>query len=213
MTEPNPPSFLDGLDGGSGMPEPPPQEFSRRTIALMAGGGLAVVAVAGLLFAALSTGGDDPPNRPAVIGATPAPVVPVGPDAAASSAAPSATLPTSAARPSASRTSARPSASAPTPTGPPRVVSVTVSADPASFSNCLGVLTTKITVRMELSGPGASVRYTINDAMTVRRTATGTSFSETTQILVAPTPGEHRVRVAVSQPSAAGAETTVRVSC
>ncbi|MFD0585636.1 hypothetical protein [Dactylosporangium darangshiense] len=49
--------------------------------------------------------------------------------------------------------------------------------------------------------------------MTVRRTATGTSFSETTKVYVTPNRGEHQVRIAVQAPSAATAQTIVDVDC
>ncbi|GAA4251446.1 hypothetical protein GCM10022255_044120 [Dactylosporangium darangshiense] len=66
---------------------------------------------------------------------------------------------------------------------------------------------------MTLSGPGLTVRYSINETMTVRRTATGTSFSETTKVYVTPNRGEHQVRIAVQAPSAATAQTIVDVDC
>ena len=212
MSEPNPDrrGVGFGFSAPSTFPEPPPEGFSRRSIALLAGGGLAIVAIAILLVAALSSG-DLAPRRPAAAPETQAPVIPVSTDSP-TTAAPSVTRSSASPRPTASKTSARPSGS-PSPTGGGRVLSVTVTADPAEFTTCRGTLSTRLTVRMTLSQPGLSVRYTINETMTMRATATGTSFSETTKVTVSPRVGEHQVRIAVSAPSAASAQTIVDVDC
>ncbi|MGI5237418.1 hypothetical protein [Dactylosporangium sp. CA-139066] len=199
-----------GFGGAPAFPEPPSEGISRRSIALLAAGGLAIIAIAALLVAALSTG-DAAPRRNAAGPETPAPVIPVSTDSP-TMGAPSASPSSASPRPSVSKTSARPSPS-PSADGGARVLSVSVTADPAQFDSCRGTLTTRLTVRMTLSQPGLPVRYTINESMTVRRTASGTSFSETTKVYVAASRGEHQVRIAVSAPSAATATTTVAVDC
>ncbi|MFI5912876.1 hypothetical protein [Dactylosporangium sp. NPDC051541] len=210
MTGPG--SEEDGLPGEpDGFPAPPPEGLSRRTAWLLAGGALVIVLSVGTALAALTTG-DDPRPRPPAARNTPQPVVPEDPDTTI--APPATVLRTSAsARPSASRSSARPSSAPPTTPGPPRVVSVTVSADPDEFPSCRGSMNTRITVKLTLSEPGLAVRYTINEATTVRDTASGTTFTKTTQANVSPVRGQHQVRIAVTQPSAASAATTILVDC
>jgi hypothetical protein len=211
MTGPG--SAEDGLTGGpDGFPAPPPDGLSRRAVWLLAGGGLAVVLAVGIALVGLNTGDDARPRPTVAVRDTPQPVVPEDP---ATMLGPPATAlrSTASERPSPSRTSARPSSAAPTTPGAPRVLSVSVSADPDRFTSCRGALVTRITVRMTLSQPGLSVRYTINETATVRRTASDTSFTETTQASVSAVRGEHQVRIAVSQPSTAGATTTIEVDC
>ncbi|MEU7868663.1 hypothetical protein [Dactylosporangium sp. NPDC049140] len=211
MTEP-PGSAEDGLSGvPDGFPAPPAEGLSRRGVVLLAGGGIAVVLAVGIALVALATGDGPRPRPPAAVHDTPQPVVPedsvtLGPPATAQRT-------TVSERPSATRSSARPTSAAPTTPSGPRVVTVSVSADPGSFTACRGTLVTKITVRMTLSQPGLPVRYTINESTTVRRTASGTSFSETTQATVGRTDGVHQVRIAVTEPSTASATTTIEVDC
>jgi hypothetical protein len=213
MTE-EPGSAEDGLTGGpDGFPALPPEGLTRRGMIFLAGAGLTVVLIVGVALAALTTGGDDERARsPTVVRDTPLPVVPEDPVTTLGPPA-TAVRTTATAQPSASRTSARPSSPPPTTPGPPRVLSVSVTADPDEFASCRGTLTTRITVRMTLSRPGLAVRYTINEALTVHETATGTSFTYTTQATVAENRGEHQVRIAVSQPSTASATTVILVDC
>jgi hypothetical protein len=181
-------------------------------MALLAGAGLAVVLIVGVALAVLSTGGDERPRPPTAVRDTPLPVVPEDPVTTLGPPA-TAVRTTATAQPSASRTSARPSSPPPTTPGPPRVLSVSVTADPDEFASCRGTLTTRITVRMTLSRPGLTVRYTINETLSVHDTATGTTFTGTTQATVAENRGEHQVRIAVSQPSTASATTVILVDC
>ncbi|WP_432828946.1 hypothetical protein [Dactylosporangium sp. CA-092794] len=205
--------LFGGDDERPGLPEPPPDGPGPRTLALLVGGGVALIAIVGLVVAALNTGGgSDPGDRPVAARATPAPVVPES-SASPTPVRPSAIRSSASVRPSASKTSARPSSPVPSTPSGPRVVSVTVAADPAAFSTCRGTLTARLTVRMVLSQPGLPVRYTINETLAVRKTATDTTFTETTRVTVNPTTGQHQVRIAVSSPSAATAQTSIEVDC
>ncbi|WP_432976130.1 hypothetical protein [Dactylosporangium sp. CA-233914] len=181
-------------------------------MALLAGGGLAIVLVVGIAFVALSTGGGDRSTRPAAVPNTPQPVVPEETVATLVPPATAVLRTTASARPSATKTATAKPSGSPSNTGP-RVLTVSVTADPDQFTSCRGMMLTRITVRMTLSQPGLPVRYTINESTTVRRTASGTSFSETTQATVGSSRGEHEVRIAVSQPSPASATTSIEVDC
>ncbi|WP_433608806.1 hypothetical protein ACQP2P_36535 [Dactylosporangium sp. CA-139114] len=192
-----------------GFPAPPPEGLSRRAVALLAGGGLAAVLVVGVALVALTTGDGDRPRPPAAVRDTPQPVVPEDP--ATIGPAATALRTTASARPSATKT--RPASAAPTSPAGPRVLTVTVTADPDRFTTCRGTLVTKLTVRMTLSEPGLQVQYTINETSPVRRTASGTTFSETTRATVGQSQGGHQVRVAVSKPSTASATTVIEVDC
>ncbi|WP_433048796.1 hypothetical protein [Dactylosporangium sp. CS-033363] len=212
MTDP-PGSKESGLPGEpGGFPAPPPEGLSRRAVALLAGGGLVVVLAVGIALVALTTGETDPPRPVITVRDTPQPVVPE--DTSVTLAPPATAQRTTATvRPSAGPTSARPSSAPPTTPSGPRVLTVSVSADPDQFDNCRGALVTRITVRMTLSKPGLPVRYTINESQTISRTASGTTFSETTRATVNAVRGEHEVRIAVVQPSAASATTVIDVDC
>jgi hypothetical protein len=194
---------------------PPPDGPSRRVTAVLVGAGLVLLLAAGAGFAALRSDEERRPARPPGARQPVAPVVPVNTDSpSAASPSPSTAPPSPPAPTTTTATATAKPPPAPTATrGVPRVTSVNVSAHPAVFTSCRGRLTTDLTVRVTLSVAGATVRYTINDLATVHKTATGTTFSETTRIAVPAGRGEYRVQVTVSQPSAAATETTLELDC
>lgn len=188
----------------------------RRTIALIASGGVALLLMIGLVGAALTTTGDDGTSRPAAAPRnTNGPVVPVVP---VGSPPPEPSLepppPSDAASPSPS--ASKKATKSPTPTKastPPKatVTAASISMSPSSYEGSCkqGGPTTMITLHISVSVPNSLVQWRVN-GVADKAVVQGTTYTTSWPVQANRT---YKATLSVTAPTTADDTATFTVRC
>lgn len=190
----------------------------RKTIALIASGGLALLLMIGLVVAALASGDDT--TRPTATNKDPGgPVVPVTTQSPTAEPAPTteAASPTPSPSPSRSKATKTPSPTpAKTTVTPPKatVTSASISLNPRSYEgNCNGgTETTTVTLRITVSMPGTLIRWTVNQ-QAGKTVVQGTTYTTSWQIHLARKAGSYPQNLNVTDPSSASDSASFTINC